>query len=54
MSANLGIRALVNETEAARILGISVKTARRYHPAELDAFIEAGRRRSTSDLGEAA
>ena len=65
--------ALVNETEAARILGLSVKTLRRwrwagrgpayrkigsavrYHPDEdLAAFVEAARRTSTSDTGEAA
>ncbi len=63
---------LVNETETARILGLSVKTCRRwrwsgkgprylkiggavrYDPADLEAFIEGARRKSTSDLGEAA
>jgi len=62
---------LVNETEAARILGLSVKTLRRwrwagkppcflklggavrYDPADLEAFIEQSRRRSTSDPGDA-
>jgi hypothetical protein len=65
-------RALVNENEAAGILGISVRTARRwrwmgkgprfikvgacvrYDVADLEAFIEAGRRQSTADLGRAA
>ena len=60
---------LINEHEAARLLGLSVKTLRRwrwagrppsffkigaavrYDPAELAAFIEAGRRSSTSDTG---
>lgn len=64
--------ALVNEIEAARMLGISVKTMRRwrwagrgpvfhkiggavrYHPDSLEAFIEAGRRQSTAELGRAA
>ncbi len=63
---------LVNETEAAAILALSVKTLRRwrwagkephfvkmgaavrYDPAELVAFIQAGRRASTSDLGSEA
>ena len=63
--------ALVNETEAARILGLSVKTLRRwrwagkppgylkigtavrYDPVQLASFIEAARRTSTSDTGEA-
>ena len=59
---------LVNETEAAAILGLSVKTIRRwrwasgkglrfikigsavrYDLADLVAFIEAGRRTSTSE-----
>jgi hypothetical protein len=60
---------LVGETEAAEILGLSVKTLRRwrfagrgpafhkigacvrYRPADLDAFIEAGRRHSTAESG---
>jgi predicted DNA-binding transcriptional regulator AlpA len=60
---------LINETEAAQKLGLSVKTLRRwrwagnpppflkigaavrYDPADLEAFIEAGRRTSTSDQG---
>ena len=64
--------ALVNEAEAARMLGLSVKTLRRwrwagrpprfvkvgaavrYDPADLEAFIEAGRRTSTSDPGPEA
>ncbi len=64
--------ALVNETEAARILNPSVKTLRRwrwagkgpafrkigaavrYHPHDLEVFIDAGRRQSTSRLREAA
>ncbi len=63
---------LVNETEAARILSLSVKTLRRwrwagrgprfikiggavrYDPTDLTAFIEAGRRTSTSDPGPEA
>ncbi len=65
---------LINETEAAAILGLSVKTLRRwrwasrglrfiklgkggavrYDPADLVAFIEAGRRQSTSDPGSEA
>jgi len=66
------IPALINETEAARILNLSVKTLRRwrfagkgpafrkigaavrYHPRDLEAFIEAGRRQSTSEIGRAA
>ncbi len=66
------IPALINETEAARILDLSVKTLRRwrwagqgprfvkvgtcvrYAVADLAAFIEAGRRQSTSDLARAA
>ncbi len=58
---------LVNETAAAMILALSVKTLRRwrwagkgprfvkigaavrYDPADLSAFIEAGRRNSTSE-----
>jgi predicted site-specific integrase-resolvase len=73
MTATIVTLALVNETEAARILGLSVKTLRRwrwvgrgpayrkigsavrYHPDEdLAAFVEAARRTSTSDTGEAA
>lgn len=73
MTATTVTLALVNETEAARILGLSVKTLRRwrwagrgpayrkigsavrYHPDEdLAAFVEAARRTSTSDTGEAA
>ena len=64
--------AVVGETEAAAILGLSVKTLRRwrwagkkprflklgaavrYERAELAAFIEAGRRQSTSDPGSEA
>ncbi len=64
--------ALVNETEAARILKLQVTTLRRwrwagkgprflklgaavrYDPADLTAFIEAGRRNSTSDPGPEA
>ncbi len=63
---------LVNETAAAMILALSVKTLRRwrwagkgprfvkvgaavrYDPADLTAFIEAGRRNSTSDPGPEA
>ena len=62
--------ALVAEAEAARILGLSVKTLRRwrwagrgpcfvkigsavrYDPRDLAAFIDAGRRTSTSDPGQ--
>jgi hypothetical protein len=72
MYSDVRNRALVNETEAARILGISVKTAGRwrwagkgprfvkvgacvrYDLADLEAFIEAGRRQSTSEAGRAA
>jgi len=72
MTKDTELRALVDETEAARILGLSVKTLRRnrwagklpsfvklgravrYDPNDLRSFIEAGRRRSTVDLGEAA
>ncbi len=61
--------ALLNETEAARILAMRVTTLRRwrwagkgpqfvkvgaavrYDPADLAAFIDAGRRGSTSDPG---
>ncbi len=64
--------ALVNETEAARILAMQVTTLRRwrwagkgprfvkigaavrYDWADLTAFIEAGRRNSTSDHGPEA
>ncbi len=64
--------ALVAEAEAARILGLSVKTLRRwrwagrgpcfvkigsavrYDPRDLAAFIDAGRRTSTSDPGQEA
>ncbi len=63
---------LVNETVAATILALSVKTLRRwrwagkgprflklgaavrYDPADLTAFIEAGRRNSTSATGPEA
>ncbi len=63
---------LVNETAAATVLALSVKTLRRwrwagkgprfvkvgaavrYDPADLTAFIEAGRRNSTSDPGPEA
>jgi hypothetical protein len=63
--------ALVDETRAAQLLDLRVKTLRRwrwagkgpnfvklgsavrYRPADLDAFIAAGRRTSTSDLGVA-
>jgi excisionase family DNA binding protein len=72
MTHVLSVAALVNEIEAARQLGISVKTIRRwrwagrgpvfrkiggsvrYHPADLEAFIEAGRRQSTAEAGRAA
>lgn len=73
MTATTVTPALVNEHEAARLLGLSVKTLRRwrwagrgpayrkigsavrYHPDEdLAAFVEAARRTSTSDTGEAA
>ncbi len=74
MPDSLSPHALVNETEAAAILGLSVKTLRRwrwagrgiryiklgkggavrYDPADLVAFIEAGRRASTSDSGSEA
>lgn len=65
-------QALVNETEAARILNLKVTTLRRwrwaghgprfikvgaavrYDLADLTAFIEAGRRSSTSDPGPEA
>ena len=63
---------LLNESAAATLLGLSVKTLRRwrwagkpprfikigaavrYDPADLTAFIEAGRRQSTSDPGPEA
>jgi Helix-turn-helix domain len=63
-------RPLLKETEAARILNISVKTLRRwrwlgnrgpafrrigacirYHPKDLEAYIEANRCAATSDQG---
>ncbi len=65
-------RALANEAEAARILGLSVKTLRRWRWAgkgprflkiegavrydleDIEAFIAAARRTSTSDDGTAA
>jgi predicted site-specific integrase-resolvase len=68
----VGESRLVNETEAARMLGISVKTMRRwrwagqgpvftklggavrYGMGDLEAFIEAGRRQSTAEVGRAA
>lgn len=69
MTENIIAPALVNETEAARILALSVKTLRRwrwigkgprfckiggavrYDRADINAFIEAGRRTSTTDRG---
>lgn len=66
------VEPLVNEHEAAKALGLSVKTLRRwrwtgkpppfvkigaavrYEPPILRDFIAAGRRKSTSDTGEAA
>ena len=73
MPEPLSPSALVNETEAARILGLSAKTLRRwrwagrpnlpfhkigsavrYDPNTLAAFIEAGRRSSTSASGPEA
>ena len=72
MTEHTTLPALINETEASRVLGLSVKTLRRwrwagrglrfvkigsavrYDPADLDAFIEAGRRKSTSDPGQEA
>ena len=72
MTEPISPKALINETEAARILGLSPKTLRRwrwagkpprfirigaairYDPADLAAFIEAGRRNSTSDPGQEA
>ncbi len=65
------VRVLLNETDAARILSLSVKTLRRwrwagkpprflkigaavrYDPEDLDAYIEAARRTSTTDTGGA-
>ncbi len=65
-----GSTSLINETEAAQRLGLSVKTLRRwrwagnpphfvkiggavrYDLSDLEAFIEAGRRTSTSDQGQ--
>jgi hypothetical protein len=62
-------QALVDETKAAQLLDLTVKTLRRwrwagkgphfvklgsavrYRPADLDEFIAAGRRSSTSDTG---
>jgi hypothetical protein len=62
-------QSLVDETKAAQLLDLWVKTLRRwrwagkgpnfvklgsavrYRPADLDAFIAAGRRTSTSDTG---
>ncbi len=67
MLEDTAARALLNETEAARILAMQVTTLRRwrwagkgprfvkigaavrYDWADLTAFIEAGRRNSTSD-----
>ena len=72
MLEDTAARALLNETEAARILAMQVTTLRRwrwagrgprfikvgaavrYDPADLSAFIEAGRRTSTSDPGPEA
>lgn len=69
MTATTVTPALVNEHEAARLLGLSVKTLRRwrwagrgprflklgaavrYDPADLAAYIEAGRRTSTTTTG---
>lgn len=69
MQINSATSQLINETEAARLLALSVKTLRRwrwagkgprflkiegavrYDSADLKEFIEASRRRSTSDLG---
>ncbi len=69
MLEDTAARALLNETEAARILAMRVTTLRRwrwagkgpqfvkvgaavrYDPADLAAFIDAGRRASTSDPG---
>jgi hypothetical protein len=62
-------QSLVDETKAAQLLDLTVKTLRRwrwagkgphfvklgsavrYRPADLDEFIGAGRRSSTSDTG---
>ncbi len=72
MLEDTAARALLNETEAARILAMQVTTLRRwrwagkgprfvkigaavrYDPADLTAFIEAGRRNSTSEFGPKA
>ena len=72
MTENTTLPALVNETEASRVLGLSVKTLRRwrwlgrglrfvkigsavrYDLADLASFIEAGRRKSTTDTGQEA
>ena len=72
MFEDTAARALLNETEAARILAMRVTTLRRwrwagrgprfvkigaavrYDRADLSAFIEAGRRNSTSDPGPEA
>jgi len=72
MLEDIAAGALLNETEAARILAMQVTTLRRwrwsgkgprfvkigaavrYDPADLTAFIEAGRRNSTSDPGPEA
>ncbi len=72
MNDTIAPPAVVHETEAAHVLGLSVKTLRRwrwagkgprfvkvgaavrYDPADLTAFIEAGRRSSTSDPGREA
>jgi predicted DNA-binding transcriptional regulator AlpA len=66
------MKELLNEGQAARLLGLQVATLRRwrwagrgpahlkigssvrYDPAELDAFLAAARRTSTSDRPEAA
>ena len=72
MTEHTTLPALINETEASRVLGLSVKTLRRwrwagrgpcfvkiggavrYDPPDLASFIEAGRRKSTSDPGQEA
>ncbi len=72
MNDTIAPPAVVHEAEAAHLLGLSVKTLRRwrwagkgprflklgaavrYDPADLTAFIEAGRRSSTSDPGPEA
>ena len=72
MLEDTAARALLNETEAARILAMQVTTLRRwrwagkgprfikigsavrYDQGDLAAFIEDGRRTSTSDLGPEA